>query len=275
MNSFSSDRVIGDRLRTGEALLFFFMILPVILFGGTLLQGWSLLKGTILTEWGLILLPTLAYLKLRGKNISRTLCINLPQRKYILASILLALSGVPIISELSVLQDLIFPIPPDFLEAMNEAFTLQEGESMLLALLAFSITPSICEEVLFRGVLLRGLMDRLGRAESIFFTGLLFGLFHLNIYRFLPTSIIGLIIAYLVVSSSSLITGILYHAVNNAVALTALNISYLQKYRWLYEESHIPLPILILSFAVFFYGISLLKTPAKVQLEFYENRRSK
>ncbi len=255
----SSDIQDEGKLSAGESVLFFFIILPVVLAGGALLQNWKLREGTLVTEWCLILAPTLLFLKIRGKHAAETLKINLPQNRHLLASLVLALSAIPLITELSVIQDSVFPIPEELIEAMNRAFTFQEGESILVTFLAFSVTPAICEETLFRGVLLQGFLSRLGRNRAVFYSGLLFGLFHLNIYRFLPTACIGMIIGYLVVMSSSLLPGILYHAVNNAFALSALNITSLRNYPWLYEESHIPLPILFISVAAFYYGIKLLK----------------
>jgi len=261
MNSISSESTKHRGLGTTEALLFFCLLLPVTILGGALLQEWNLKVGTLLTEWGLLLLPVLLYLKIRGRDIRRTFLIRIPSSRHALASFLLALSAIPVIAELSFLQDLIFPMPKELSEAMKEIFTVQEGESIAAIFFVFAVTPAVCEEGLFRGFLLSGLRKGMGRTGSILLTGCLFGLFHLNIYRLLPTAIIGFILAYIVISSSSLITAVIYHAVNNAFALSVLNIPYLQKYPWLIEENHIPIPILVFSTLVFIYSINLIKRP--------------
>ncbi|MFQ6103505.1 MAG: type II CAAX prenyl endopeptidase Rce1 family protein [Candidatus Glassbacteria bacterium] len=259
MVTISSESQRRDSLGLGETVFFFIVIIPFVLLGGTLLQSWRIKEGTLLTEWGLILLPTISYLKLRRKCVTRILRMKMPERNQLFASVLLAISAVPIIAEFSVIQDSIVPIPQELIDIMQKAFTIQEGESMVLAFFAFSITPSICEEILFRGFLLQGLLEKFSIWSSIVITGICFGFFHVNIYRFIPTAIIGVILAYVVVSSSSLITGIIYHAVNNAIALTVLNVQYLRRYPWLIEESHIPIPILLISCVVFAYGINLVK----------------
>jgi len=206
------------------------MLLPIAVFGGALLQGWSLRIGTVLTEWGLILLPVLLYLKIRKKNIRTTLLIRVPPRNHILASILLAISAIPMIAELSFIQDMILPMPEEFSEALKAVFTLREGESFVIMFFVFAVTPAICEEGLFRGFLLSGFRNGLGKTSTILLTGLLFGLFHLNIYRLLPTAIIGFILTYVVLSGSSLVTAVIYHAVNNAFALSVLNTPYLKRF---------------------------------------------
>jgi len=259
MNLFSRESTEHAGLGTAEVLLFFCMVLPVAVLGGTLLQEWSVKKGTLFTEWGLILLPVLLYLKIRGKNIRRTLQISMPPRRHVLASFILAISAIPLIAELSFIQDTIIPMPVELTDTMKAIFTIKEGESVVFMFFVFAITPAICEEGLFRGFLLGGLRNGLGKTGAILLTGFLFGLFHLNIYRLLPTAIIGFILAYLVISGSSLITAVIYHAVNNAIALSIINSSHLQKYPWLLEENHIPIPVLVFSIMTFIYGISLLR----------------
>jgi len=257
MRPFSSESPDPRRVSAREAALFFFAVLPLILLGGTLLQAWNMKTGTILTEWGLILMPVLLYLGLRGKRIPAVLMLRKPSGRHLAGSILLALSAVPIVAEISVIQDSVVPIPEELAEAMKNAFTVAEGESVLLAYFAFSLTPAVCEEALFRGFLLGGLSRKFGKWGSVVVTGLLFGAFHLNAYRFIPTAVIGLLLGYIVLSSSSIVTGILYHAINNAFALSVLNFRFLNRYPWLMEESHIPVPVLAASMVLFVYSTLL------------------
>ena len=49
-----------------------------------------------------------------------------------------------------------------------------------------AVTPAVCEEALFRGPILRGLRTRLSPVGAAVVTGLLFGLFHGDVWRFLP-----------------------------------------------------------------------------------------
>jgi membrane protease YdiL (CAAX protease family) len=259
----SSEGPPYPELAAGEALLFFFALVPVVLVGGTLLQKWNLTLGTILMEWGLIFAPTLLYVRVRRKRTKKILRARIPSPGHLLASIVMCVGLVPLVAELAMLQDLVIPIPEDLLEAMKEAFTVKEGESLFLSFIAFSITPAICEEVLFRGFLLTGLLSRLDQRGAATLTGILFGLFHLNVYRFLPTAVIGIVLGFVVLRSGSLFTGIVFHALNNAIALAAVNISWLARYPWLLEERHIPLPVLLVSSLLFAGGLTLLRAGRK------------
>jgi hypothetical protein len=85
--------------------------------------------------------------------------------------------------------------------------------------LSIAIIPAICEELLFRGVL----MPLLGKMTrnihiAIWITAALFSLIHMQFYGFLPRLLMGAVLGYLVIWSGSLWTAILAHFVNNATA---------------------------------------------------------
>ena len=70
--------------------------------------------------------------------------------------------------------------------------TPAEGRgAFALALLLTAFTPAICEEALFRGPILRGLRTRFSALGAAVLTGLLFGLFHVSVWRLLPTAVLG------------------------------------------------------------------------------------
>src|SRR2546423_15200174 len=58
-----------------------------------------------------------------------------------------------------------------------------------------SIMPGIFEEITFRGVLLHGLRQRFRPAMTVLLVGIIFGLFHVALFRFAPTALLGMILA--------------------------------------------------------------------------------
>jgi membrane protease YdiL (CAAX protease family) len=64
----------------------------------------------------------------------------------------------------------------------------------LSAIVIFIIAP--CEEILFRGFVQRGLESSLGGVGSIFASSIIFGIFHLNPWQFLPAFTLDLILGY-------------------------------------------------------------------------------
>jgi hypothetical protein len=55
---------------------------------------------------------------------------------------------------------------------------------------------------------------------SIVVVGGLFGIFHLDIYRFVPVTLLGILFGYLVVRTGSIFTGMVAHMTNNAIAIS-------------------------------------------------------
>ncbi len=76
------------------------------------------------------------------------------------------------------------------------------GERLLLLFVVAAVAP-ICEETLNRGFVLAG-YRQLSFGKSIFFVGLLFGLFHLYPFRFSYTFLLGMAMAYLVLVTGSI-----------------------------------------------------------------------
>jgi len=88
-----------------------------------------------------------------------------------------------------------------------------------LVWLVIGVTPALCEELFFRGLVLSGLR-RLGLWPALLGCALLFGLAHSSVYRLIPTFFIGLMLSWLVWRTGSIWTGILAHALNNGIAAT-------------------------------------------------------
>ena len=86
-------------------------------------------------------------------------------------------------------------------------------------ILIVAISPAICEESLFRGVILSSLKDKLPTWATIGIVGLLFGLFHLSVYKVVPTALSGAFFAYLVLRSGSIVCSAVAHALLNGLAI--------------------------------------------------------
>lgn len=140
--------------------------------------------------------------------------------QFLLATAVLFIMIQPVIWLLGHLNSLI-PMPELFTDLqknqyeMIEGFLRKEG-TMALALINVALVPSICEEVLFRGYLFRSFERSFRTATAIVFSGLLFGLFHLQLPNLLPLSALGVLLAIVTWASNSLWPAILAHLINNA-----------------------------------------------------------
>jgi membrane protease YdiL (CAAX protease family) len=83
------------------------------------------------------------------------------------------------------------------------------------AVLTIGLVPALCEEWLFRGFFQRGL-EGYGARKAVLISGLLFGLFHFDFQRFAAQALLGLVIAYVVYRTGSILNGMLLHFLHNA-----------------------------------------------------------
>jgi len=101
-------------------------------------------------------------------------------------------------------------------EQMGETFSLAPQtprESRLFDMV--SITAGVCEEILYRGLLLATLVPLVGTWPAVAISSLIFGLGHAyqGIAGIVKTGLTGLVLALLTVSSGSLFIAIVLHTV--------------------------------------------------------------
>lgn len=114
--------------------------------------------------------------------------------------------------------DFFFPVPQAVQEAFGQ-YILPEGTPLWQILLFFCVLPALCEEIAFRGVLLYGLRKKLTPVRLALGVGLIFGLFHIDLFRILPTAYLGVILTAVVLLSGSILPAMAWHFLNNAFAL--------------------------------------------------------
>lgn len=86
--------------------------------------------------------------------------------------------------------------------------------------LLVAVTPAFCEEMLFRGYLLHH-MQPLPVWGRVVLCGVLFGAFHLDPVRFLPTAILGIALSWATLRSGNLLYAMLMHLFNNSLSVLA------------------------------------------------------
>ena len=100
---------------------------------------------------------------------------------------------------------------------MFERFGVADFATMAMG----CVIAPVVEEMLFRGIVLRGFLHRYGRAQAIWGSAMLFGVAHLNIYQFVAALVIGALSGWLYVRGRSLVPCIALHAGYNT-ALTLI-----------------------------------------------------
>ena len=120
---------------------------------------------------------------------------------------------------------------PKFLEGAHPLITILRGahtatqfdaRQLVLVVLAFVVVPALAEELAFRGFVLRGLHHGFRPRNAILLCSFFFGLFHLNVFLFVPTFLLGVVVGLLTVRSRSLLPAILFHLLYNGVLIALI-----------------------------------------------------
>jgi len=111
----------------------------------------------------------------------------------------------------------LIPVPEFFEEAFKELAN-QRG---IFAFMTIAIAAPVLEEMIFRGIVLDGLLKRYSLLKSILLSSFLFGLVHLNPWQFISGMVVGIFAGWIYYRTKSLSLAILVHASNNLSAFLA------------------------------------------------------
>jgi sodium transport system permease protein len=144
------------------------------------------------------------------------------------------------VNELRHLVEHWFPIPSVIRQSLSEMMSQIPNTWVAVGVLA--LLPAICEETAFRGFILSGLEYRRRTRSAIFLSALMFGFLHVLMSLFqqlFNATLLGVVLGLLAVRSRSLVPGILFHFLNNALAVTQASwLPYLESAgvtSWLYR----------------------------------------
>lgn len=116
---------------------------------------------------------------------------------------------------------------PEFMKEMQESMAqiisnlLKSDNMLLLGIFHVGLVPAVCEEIMYRGYVMRALEKSWGIATAILVSGLIFGAYHLQLSNILPLATLGVLLAYVTYVSNSLIPAMVAHFVNNAGQVVA------------------------------------------------------
>jgi len=146
------------------------------------------------------------------------LALRLP-RSAIWPAVLLGVPGGLIVaSGLFTLTSFLLPVPEKMLEGFEQSL-LPKGVPATQLFFFMTVLPGIFEEITFRGVLLHGLRRRLHPLVLALVVGAMFGIFHVALFRFVPTAALGIFLALLTMLTGSIYPAMLWHALSNGLGI--------------------------------------------------------
>ncbi len=204
--------------RSKRALAFAVLMIAIISLAGSAVQrpegSLGVWGGLAFTLWVLVLLPALLYIRVFRLPAAEALALRRPRPGDLLTALALVAPAAVLVTAWMAFQDHLLPFPEGLKKEIDRVFGA-EGLDMVPALLLLALSPAVCEEVLWRGVV-QGEVEAEGRpVKAVLVVGLLFGLFHLDVYRLVPTAALGCILAIIRLRSRSIFPCMVFHGFYN------------------------------------------------------------
>lgn len=158
-------------------------------------------------------LPLLLYALLFGGVSVKRMRFTLPTAVSVPSQILLAvilLLGSSLISMLGIRLGF---------SGASESAVSAIGSPSALVLVIFAVVPAVCEEIVFRGVIMSS-FEPCGIAPAVIGTSLLFAFAHMSVENFFVYFFSSVVLCFITYVSRSVISAILIHSLYNMVVLT-------------------------------------------------------
>lgn len=97
--------------------------------------------------------------------------------------------------------------------------TLSTNTTILSEFFLTAMIPGFCEEVLHRGMFMRGSSKQGYTRYGLLLSSILFGLMHLNIQQFFYAMILGGLMGFVVLIADSIYPAMIIHFMNNALSI--------------------------------------------------------
>ncbi len=201
-----------------ELIVFGGIVFFMLFYFGQLLSLWNVMASLVVTQICLILCPALAFLRYTKSPVWETLSFKRPSPRYVIAAISLGFSTVVLSMLILSVQTKFLPYSEEYAKQM-QLMVMPPGRPLWQIILVAAVMPAICEEIFFRGVLQGILRKNLPKEKLIVVIGILFGVFHLSMFRILPTGLLGILLAYLTLASGSIFPSMCLHLMHNSYYL--------------------------------------------------------
>mgnify|MGYP000288948353 CR=1 FL=1 len=184
---------------------------------------------------------------IRGNNVKNVF--------FYYKTIILMLGLAVVISELDNLLQKIIPMNETYMDLFNGVI----DQNMVLVFLSLCIVAPLFEETLFRGIILRGLLDNLEHWSAIFYTAFLFGILHMNIWQGIGAFFTGIILGWLFLKTHSLYVVIFAHFVNNILVIIAVKYTKIPGFSAVSESGFQPVWFTLTGLLLLITGIILIE----------------
>ena len=146
-------------------------------------------------------------------------------------------------------------------------------ENLLVSLCLWAVMPAICEELLFRGIIFKGLTSKFKPFHAMLIGGALFSLMHGSLQQTLYQFILGVILCFVYFKTDNIVYPIILHFLNNA---TVVVLEYfMEVYRFSFDLSYTTAGGVVLSIVIMLVAsvgvLALIYLLSKANTKKYEH----
>ena len=222
---------------TGQAFFALAVLIGLRWFSLGLGGRWTLEMHTIISQLAFVATPPLLMAILLNTQPANGLYLRAPTGRETGLALVLALL---LLAPMTGLTQAVAWWSPNLLEGSHPLVAIlraihagDEAPALGITFVAFALVPAVCEELAFRGFVLRGLHQGFRPRNAVLLSSFFFALFHMNVFLFVPTFILGVILGLLTVRSKSLLPAISFHLLHNSVLIALIPLSQ-------YSEGRLP-----------------------------------
>jgi uncharacterized protein len=188
---------------------------------------------TIAGQMLFILLPTLIIARFVYEDVTSIIRFRLPKPKELGLFLLGFILITPIIQNVTYIQTWVIENlaknnaavkqAKDFFDSMDKMvgdsytfiFSVKSFIDVFIIVIAVAITPAICEEFFFRGLIQKSFELKWKPATSIIVTSLVFALYHFSPYGLVPLFMLSAFLGYAAYKTNSILVPAGIHFANN------------------------------------------------------------
>ena len=136
---------------------------------------------------------------------------------------------------------------------------------IVILLIETCVIAPIFEETLYRGILLKGLINKYSSKKAIFYSALIFGIAHLNITQGINAFLLGLILGTVFYYTKSIYLCMIMHFANNLL----VNFVYYPSTEMWTTILFIVVPIIGVILMILCFKILNLKERTEIKVDIY------
>ena len=181
--------------------------------------------ATMLAQIIFLLVPTVLLMRIQHGTARAALPWRIPKATEFVLAVIAVFSLQQMMEGYLFFQDKI-PLPESlrpFIEMVRKLIEETYGmlvqahsaSELIFVIVVVALTPAICEELLFRGLIQKNMTLATNKKAGFIFTGIIFGLYHVNPFLLVPLAGLGILFGFFLYRSETMLIPMVAHFINN------------------------------------------------------------